>query len=112
MKIRDFIAKTDKESAEKKNNFSESETTVKSANKIATDTDTKDRDNARVDNSDEFSKAREKGLPSDGDKTVSSSAQTAAIASSQDSDRGLMRSLLNLPSSGFGLVKRLFYSGN
>ena len=112
MKIRDFIAKTDKESAEKKNNFSESETTVKSANKIATDTDTKDRDNARVDNSDEFSKAREKGLPSDGDKTVSSSAQTAAIASSQDFDRGLMRSLLNLPSSGFDLVKRLFYSGN
>jgi len=112
MKIRDFIAKTDKESAEKKNNFSESKTAVKSGNEVASDMYTKDRDNARVDNIDEFSKAKEKDLTADDNKIVSSSVQTAAVASSQASGRGLMRSLLNLPSSGFGLVKRLFYSGN
>jgi len=112
MKIRDFIAKTDKESAEKKNNFSESKIAVKSDNEVASDTYTKNRDNARVDSIDEFSKAKEKDLTADNGKIVSSSVQTAAVASSQASGRGLMRSLLNLPSSGFGLVKRLFYSGN
>ncbi|MBM2817937.1 MAG: transporter, substrate-binding protein [Parcubacteria group bacterium] len=42
----------------------------------------------------------------------SSSTQAAAAASSQPPRRGFIRNFLNLPSSGFNLIKRMFYSEN
>lgn len=49
---------------------------------------------------------------SEKNKIISSSSQPTIIASSQVSKRGFIRSLLNLPFSGFSLIKRVFYSGN
>jgi hypothetical protein len=46
------------------------------------------------------------------DEFFSSSTQAAAAASNQAPRRGFIRSFINLPSSGLGLIKRLFYSGN
>ncbi|MBU6431582.1 MAG: PKD domain-containing protein [Patescibacteria group bacterium] len=42
---------------------------------------------------------------------ISSSTQTAAIAPIQSPPRGFVRNFLNLPSVGFNLIKRMFYSG-
>ena len=42
----------------------------------------------------------------------SSSTQVATIASNQAPRHGFVRSFINLPSSGFNFIKRMFYSGN
>lgn len=92
VKIRDFIAKSNKAYAD--NNIV--------ANKTPAKTD------------DKFLAKKEKDLTAGGDE-LPFSAQTAAVISnsSDDSRRGgFLKSIFNLPSSSFNFIREKFYSGN
>lgn len=61
----------------------------------------------------EVSVLKNKGVSSlEKEGTASSSVHVAAIASVQVPKIGFIRKMLALPSSGFSLIKRAFYSGN